>query len=308
RETKPSNSNQEISIVDMLVVLLKFRKIIIGVTGMVFLVMVIGYFIYPVRQYNKQPVPETPAPEFETVMVIRLLPGTEFFLPWSQFGSCFRKPEVLINALGKSGVWPLREELAEWLLPLNGAYKDGHREEKIYGSPNGKIRVNENLSAGMIEFTFKSGDPGQGALFLNQLAALGGEAAEVHINAAAQAYADSFEAAMKDPGISGAENMVEKGGEHYLFARRVLAGSLRACSVFFEPYTVERKPKNDNVSKTLADFQRPYLKRTVLLVVLAFLLSCFFAFIVNAFMHIKDDRETMEKIRSAFKKPARDHS
>jgi hypothetical protein len=308
QETKNSNSNQEISLIDMLVVLLKFRKMIIGVTAAVFGVMVIGYFIYPAYQYKRQPVRENPEPEFETVMAVSLLPEADFFLPWSQFGSYFRKPGIFVSALEKSGLKLPREELADWLLPLNGAYKDGYKEEKLYGSPNGKIHINENLAIRMIEFTFKSGEFRQGALFLNRLVALGREAAEAHIKTASQVYVESFEAAMKNPGFSGAENSpFEKGREHYLFARSVLAGSVRASSVFFEPYTVEREPKENDTSRTLADFQRAYLKRAILFVAAAFLLSCFFAFTANAFMYIKDDREAMEKIRGALKKPDRDH-
>jgi hypothetical protein len=309
QETKNSDANKEISIIDMLVVLLKFRKLVIGVTGAVFCLMGIGYFIYPAWQYKKQPAPEKPKPEFETVMAVRLLPGTDFFLPWSQFGSYFRKPEVLIRALEKSGLRPPQEELAEWLLPLNGAYKDGYKEEKLYGSPNGKIRLTENLAVGMIEFGFKSGESRRGTLFLNQLVALGSEAAEAHINTAARAYAESFETAMRTPGFSGAEDsLFENGREHYLLARSVLAGSVRAFSVFFEPYTVERELKKNDVTKALADFQRAYLKRAVLFVAAAFLLSCFFAFAANAVVNIKDDRETMEKIRGALKKTGKDNS
>jgi hypothetical protein len=305
RETKNSAANKEISIIDLLVVLLRFRKMIIGITAAAFCVAAIGYFIYPAYQYNRQPDLRDLESEFETVMAVGLLPGTDFFLTWPQFGSCFRKPEILIDALRKSGLELPQEEITEWLLPLNGNYKDGYKEEKIYASPNKKIQVNENLAAGMIEFTFKNGDPQEGAIFLSRLVALGGDAAEAYINAAGRAYVESFETVMGQPGFSGAENaLFEKDRERYLFARSVLAGSARAFSVFFEPYTVERKPDD---FKTPSDFRGAYRKRALLLVAAAFLLSCFFAFAAHEVMDIRGNEDAMEKIRGALKKPDRDH-
>jgi hypothetical protein len=305
QETKNSETSKEISLIDLLVVLLKFRKMIIGVTVAVFCLVVIGYFIYPAYQYNRQS--DLKEPEFETVVAVSLLPGTDFFLPRSQFGACFRKPEILIEALGNSGIRPPREEMADWLLPLNGVYKENSKEEKIYASPNKKLRINENMAAGMIEFTFKSGDPKEGGLFLNRLIALGGEAAEVHIKTAGRAYVESFEAATQNPGFSGAENTLgEKGWEQYLFARSVLAGSVRAFSVFFEPYTVERESKTEDAFRTLTDFQEAYRKRAPLFVVAAFLLSCFLAFAAHEIMYIRNNAEAMEKIRGALKKTDKD--
>jgi hypothetical protein len=305
QETKNSETSKEISLIDLLVVLLKFRKMIIGVTVAVFCLVVIGYFIYPAYQYNRQSNLKDPEPEFETVMAVSLLPETDFFLSRPQFGSYFRRPEILIEALGNSGIRLPQEEIAEWLLPLNGNYKDGYREEKIYASPNKKLRINENMAAGMIEFTFKSGDPKEGAVFLNQLVALGGEAAEAYINAAGQTYMESFETVMGQPEFSGTGNaLFEKDRERYLFARSVLAGSTKAFSVFFEPYTVEQKLDS---FEPPADFRGAYRKRALLLVVAAFLLSCFFAFAAHEIMDIRGNEDTMEKIRGALKKPDRDH-
>jgi hypothetical protein len=309
QETKNVDVNGEISLIDLLVVLLKFRKMIIGVTVAVFCLAVVGYFIYPAWQYNNQPVPEDPDPEFETVMAVSLLPKTDFFLPWSQVGSYFRKPEIIIDALKRSGVRPPQEKLADWLLPLNGAYKDGYREEKIYTSSNGKIQINENLALGMIEFTFKSDEPKGGALFLNRLVALGGEAVEARINAACRAHVEYFEESMRVPGFASVENtLFEKNREQYLFARSILTGSVKVFSIFFEPYTVKREPETEDTSRALADFQRAYWKRSPLFVVVAFLLSCFLAFTVNAIAYIKDDQGAMEKIQSALKKTGKDRS
>jgi hypothetical protein len=307
QKPKKSDLKKEISLIDLLVVLLKFRKMLIGVTAAVFCVLLIGYFIYPAYQYNRQPKSEKTESEFKTVLALSMTPGADFFLPWPQFGAYFRKPEIVSGALETSGLRPPREEMADWLLPLNGVYKDGYREEKIYVSPNEKIRINENLVTGMIEFTFKSDVPGEGALFLNRLVALGGEAAAAYIKDAGQAYAESFEEALRRPGFSGMENaLVEKNQEPYLFARRLLDGSVEAFSVFIEPYMVEHA-KAEDASGTLADFRGSYRKRAILITVGAFMLACFLAFTANAVGYIKEDREAMEKIRGALKKPDQDH-
>jgi hypothetical protein len=295
----PNNpdADQEISLVDLLVVLLKFRKMIIGVTAAVFCVLLIGYFIYPAYQYNRQQSPEWLEHEFETVMVLSMTPGADLFLPWSQFGSCFRKPDVLSGALETSGLRLSRGEMTDWLLPLNGTYKDDFKEEKIYVSPNEKIQINENPVTRMIEFTFKSDVPGEGVLFLNRLVTLGREAVTAQIKTTSQAYAESFEETLRRPGFSDMDR------EHYLFARSLMTGSMEAFLIFIEPYTVGDGPKVE----TLAGLRRAYLKRAVLITVAAFMLACFLTFAANAVVHIKEDREAMEKIRGALKKPDQDH-
>jgi hypothetical protein len=297
RESKTPSPGEKINIIDLLVVLLKYRKIIAGMAAAVFCIALIGYFIFPAYQFKRQPEIEEHESEFAMTMAVSLAPGAEYFLPSHQCGYFFRKPGIVMEALEKSNIISSREKTGGWILPVSGVYPDSNKEEKIYKSPNGKLTVKEHRETGMIEFVFLDSEPEQGISFLNSLFTLGNEATGAYIKSLGRDYVEAFDKA----GFSGSENILdEKGRDNYFFASRFLAGSVEAFDIFLDPYIIDLEQRTGNTLKPLADFQKNYRSRALLFVVAALFFSIFLAFFINAIGDIKNDKESIDKIRNVF--------
>jgi uncharacterized protein involved in exopolysaccharide biosynthesis len=294
QEIKNSDSGDEISLIDLLVVLLKFRKMIIGITAAAFCIAIAGYFVYPVLlQYRLQGKAETPISELQTViMVVGLVPAADSFLSKNQFGFYFRRPDIIITALEESGVISSPEDRKDWSLPLSGTWDT---KENIYKSPNEKLQVKENPEAATIEFYYKTRDSARGILFLNSLFILGSEAVEAHINSLGKAYLNSFEALLQKQGVSGYEDiLIRENQDKYFFSQGIVSGSIKASVMLVEPYAEPLRSQ--------AYYKRAYKTGAIVAVLAAFFLSIFFAFLRNAIAGIRENGEAMEKIRSAFRK------
>jgi TRAP-type C4-dicarboxylate transport system permease small subunit len=295
QEIKQSDSNDEISLIDLLLVLLKFRKMIIGITVTVFCIVIVGYFVYPALQYRLQENKETPTSGLQAVMAVGLVPGADSFLSKNQFGFYFRRPDVIITALEESGVLLSPENRRDWILPLSGIYDNA--KKSIYASPNEKLQIKEDLGAGVIEIYYKTHDSAQGILFLNNLFILGNEAAETHISSLGKAYIDSFELSFQEPGVSRFEDILARENQDkFFFIRGITSGSIETFAMLVEPY-IETKPLENTTN-----YKSNYKTMAIVLVLAAFFLSIFFAFLRNTIAGIRENREVMEKIRGAFRK------
>jgi hypothetical protein len=297
QDSKIPPSGEKISIIDLLVVLLKYRKIIAGIVAAVFCVTLIGYFILPSYQFKRQPGIEAHESEFAITMAASLAPGADYFLPSHQCGYFFRKPGIVMEALEKSNIISSREKTSGWILPVSGVYPDSNKEEKVYKSPNGKLTVKEHRETGIIEFVFLSSGAEQGISFLNSLFTLGNEATGAYIKSLGRDYIEIFNRA----DFLGSENILdEKGRDNYFFASRFLAGSVAAFDVFLDPYIIDPELRTENAPKSLADFQKNYRSRALLFILAALFFSIFLAFFINIIVDIKNDKESLDKIRNVF--------
>lgn len=275
RESKTPSPGEKISIIDLVVVLLKHRRIIVGIVASVFFAALIGYFFLPAYQFKHQPDREERESEVAITMAVSLAPGAGYFLPTRQCGYFFRKPGIVIEALEKSNIISSREKTGGWILPISGAYLDANKEGKIYKSPNGKLTVKEYSETGVVEFVFLSAGAEQGISFLNSLFSLGSQATDAYIKSLAE----------KSRGFSPFRFPVD---------------SVEAFDIFLDPSVVEPGPETGNALKRLADFQKTYRARALMLVLAALFFSIFLAFFINAITDIKNDKESINKIRSVF--------
>ena len=280
-----------------MVVLLKYRKIIASIAAAVFCIALIGYFIVPPYQFKRQPETEPHESEFVMTMAVILAPGADYFMPSHQCGYFFRKPGIVMEALERSNIISSQEKTSGWILPVSGVYLDGNKEGKIYKSPNGKLTVKEHRETGVIEFVFLNSGAEQGISFLNSLFALGNEAAGAYIKSLGRDYIETFD----KTGFLSTENILdEKGRDNYFFASRFLAGSVEAFDIFLDPYIIDSEQKTGNTLKPLTEFQKNYRSRALLLVLAALFFSIFLAFFINAIVDIKNDKESIDKIKNVF--------
>jgi hypothetical protein len=294
---KIPSSGEKISIVDLLVILLKHRKIFAGIMVSVFCAALVGYFTFPPYQFKRQPGPEDREAELTVTMAASLAPGADYFLPSHQYSYFFRKPDIVIEALEKSNIISSREKTSGWVLPVNGVYLDGNKEGKIYKSPNGKLAVKEYLETGVIEFVFLNPRGEQGISFLNSLFELGNEVTGAYIKSLGRDYVKAFEKS----GFLNSENILaEREQDNYFFASRFLSGSVEAFDIYFDPYVIDPKPETGNLLKPLTEFQKNYRSRALLFVFAALFLSIFLVFFINAIEDIKNDKESIDKIRNVF--------
>jgi hypothetical protein len=293
----------KLSLIDILIVLLKYWKLIVVLISAAFIFIVLGYFFFTSYQYNRQQRNAVLEFEPEVIMAVSLVPAVDFFIPNSQYGFYFRRPDVIAAALEKSNIISSSEKMADWVLPVSGEIKSA---EKIYSSRNERLYMKEHDGTGVIEFVYRGTDSAAGILFLNNLFIMGNEALQEYINFQGKAYIDVFETAVEKLGASAYEKLlIEKSWNSYLLAQEIFSGTVSASTMLIKPYVINSESSASD--KTLADYKKAYKSKAVLFMLAAFLLTIFLVFLINEITSIKNNTETMEKIRGAVKRPEKDH-
>ncbi|GHT71947.1 hypothetical protein FACS1894110_25870 [Spirochaetia bacterium] len=304
QELRPGiTDDNKISIIDLFVVLLKYRKLIIGTVLAALIAAGIGFFVYPSWRYNAYIGDRSQSAGHDAKMVINPSPASIYFLPNQQIALYFSRPDVILGALGSAEKDVSPETLSSWIPVLSS--KEGTEKrtmesdsiEKVFVSQNGRLTIKEDTKTRIIEFSCTGFEGEQARLFLEELFVQGNAAVETYIKSLGEAYIASFEKTLQNPNLSEFEkSLAGNGREYYFLARGLLAGDLRALVMLIEPYTA-RVPV-----KSLGDFRNDYTKMALVGVFILLFLSVFIAFVLDAIHSIKNDEEAMKKIHDALEK------
>jgi len=309
-------NEEEISILDLFTVLLRYRKLIIGIT-LTFIILAFAlYFIYPVYQYNK------------AVKDILLEGRIIISIKQNMLNYVTKNPEYFINRAdvvldslreagmdkfeydGKNSVSLTDESertralyLINQILILNKNLngEDNEEEDRKFQvitnttkipktTMNVETIVSDNYS---VEVFYKGKAPELIRSFLKNLIIHGNEIAGDYIRSLGEAVVINYEQIMDGThkGLSW-ENAIGNNLFYYAFIKEFIEGKETIMTALGEP--VISKPEI-----FLSTFQKKLIKKCVILAFAGFFLSYVFAFILNIIRNLKNNEEAMKKIRDA---------
>jgi hypothetical protein len=274
-------NNDEISLIDLFAVLIRYRKMIISIILCSIIVAIVGYFFYPSWQKSHAVTEIT----YETSIGINLTPGVRYLLsyPTSQvylsFIPYFIFPQVIQDAIEDTQRIALQpQELLQWI-PVQDPVAG---EVRTYTSANKKLFLKENLRSGVLEITYSGDDPQSGIVFLQSLFLYGSMVLENHITPLAKTFINTYETSL----LPAADN-------DYVMVKAICDGTMPVLVQLFEPYVLEQEAVKTG---------RKYSVVALVIVFAAVFFSIFLAFCINALKNLKNDQESMRKLREALRK------
>jgi len=322
KDNEQIKNEDEISLLDLFTVLLRYRKLFFGIILVFIILAVAGYFIYPVFQYNN--AVKNRLVEGRIIISIKqnmlnyISKNPEYFI---------NRADVILDSLREAGMYnfnyadektvSLTDEAersrALYLInqilimnkDLNGNEKD--ENDRIFQvitnnttisskTKKFEVVVRDNFS---IEVFYKNKDPEFIRSFFQKLIIHGNEIAGDYIRSLGEAIVINYEQIM-DGTHKGFSWESAMGGNlfYYAYVKEFIEGKETIMTAIGEP--VITKPEI-----YLSTFREKIFKKCVVLVFAGVFLSFVLAFILNIIRNIKNDEETMKKIRDAMEIPAR---
>jgi hypothetical protein len=302
-------NDEEISLVDLFAVLVRYRKLIGVLVVFTLALAVAGYFFYPVYQYNNA----LKNRQIQGRSVISVKTAAQPYVSQS-LASFFNNAQLVVDSLREAGVDTFEYDRKRTVsladetertralflvdrrffknMKLNGKeYKEEARVFKITAAVN-----QQNSST--VEITFKNKDAEVVKAFLYALFVRGGARVGDSLRPFAETMVSNYERFMNSKTMSESMRLVlEKDFESYIFLKDFLDGKESLLMEIGEPLIAEPEI-------LLAVYQDGYLVKGLLLVFAGFFFTVFLAFALNAVRSIKNDEEAMGKIRDALGRPA----
>lgn len=304
-ERTPINED-EISLIDLLVVLLRYRKMIIGLTLAALLLGGAYYFIVPQRQYEAALAEQ----KLQFELNLRATPTALQFGGTEELRSILQRPEVIYEALKEAGYdyvgygceagscrasLSAKEEYADALFLIRRRVLEN---KNLEGDPLNESQRMFEIASGKGFLTLTGWDKENGRMerFLQLLFHSARDSLKERLKQEALSIVESYDRllAIEEPSAA-VDSAVKQGTERYNAAHRVLQGE----DALF------RDPGGVLVMKPVLRMEsfRSDIKTKALVAALAVLFfSVFLAFILNAAAQVKYDPESMAKIRRALGK------
>jgi hypothetical protein len=240
-------------------------------------VAIVGYFFYP--SWQKSNAIAITEKTYNTSIAISLTPGARYLLSYQSFIPYFIYPRVIQDAIEDTQRIALQpQELLQWI-PVQDPVAG---EVRTYTSANKKLFLKENLRSGVLEISYNGDDPQSGIVFLQSLFLYGSIALENHVTPLAKEFIDAYESSS----LPVADN-------DYVMVKAVCDGKMPVLVQLFDPYVLEQEAVQTG---------RKYSVVALVIVFAAVFFSVFLAFCINALKNIKNDQESMRKLREALGK------
>jgi hypothetical protein len=296
-------NGDEISLLDLFTVLLRYRKLIAGITLAFIVLAAAGYFIYPAYKYKKA------LTEIQTqgIMQIEIVQKAQVYVSQG-LDSFINFPDIIYDSLYiagmkefsyKGGRVPLGDENKKtiiylinlfWLqnLDLDGnVYLQKDKEHKKIFS------VKKIGTSSVFEVMFKDKDSEVVKKFMESIFKLTTAKVEENLRINAKIMVNNYEYLMNLPKISESVRMIlEKDFDVYVYLKYFLDGKEVVVKLVNEPIFAESL-----ISLSL--YKSQYLEISIIIVFAGIFLAVILAFVLNAVRNIKNDEETMKKIRDA---------
>jgi len=298
----------EINLIDLFVVILKYRLLIVGVVLFALVVATLSYYYYPQQQFQKALKNQ----KIEANLSFAYTPVVSLLEMQKQSKQSFLQAPLLLKALQQAGYTnfgygdegvldtntvditdPENRSTALFLVRrklIENKDTDGNEyesEEKVF---------DVNQSGNEVELLFRNMNEERASAFLNAVFTLSLESFVEKVKPQAESVVSSYERllAIEDPN-QGVQSAIETGKERYDAAKQLLSGEEDIFIKMSEPYIFESR-------LSLAEFRSSFKIKAVVLVLAAFFLAIFLAFLLNAIHNVRSDEESMEKIRAALGK------
>jgi hypothetical protein len=315
------NQIEEIRLLDLFTVLLRYRKLIVSITLAFIILAVAGYFFYPVNQY-KNTMKETLVQgriiiSIKQSMLNYVSKNPEYFINradvvmdslraagMDKFEHAEKKTVSLTDESERTrALFLINQILIMNKSPTGKAYEEDNRKfhvitntTKIPGTTkNVETIIRDNSS---VEVLYKNKDPEFIRSFFHNLIFFGNEIAGEYIRSLGEAIVTNYEQIMDGThkGLSW-ESAMGENIFYYAYMKNFIEGKETILTALGEP--VITKPEI-----YLTTFQKEFIKKGVILVFAGFIMAVLLAFILNAIRNIKNDEEAMKKIREAMENSA----
>ena len=293
----------EINLIDLFIVLLRYRRMIIGVTLAALLLAAAGYFLYPQYQYHKALENRL----YEAHLNVDLGSAPKNLNIGYSLDLFFNNPALLYDALKAAGYTKCGyENVLEIDLTdetqrsraLNIIENKMVRNRTLDDRPleSDQIVYTVSKSGNGLALIYRSNDTAMSRKFLDTLFSLGKKQLADTLKPFAATVVSAYERLLNisDPS-EGVKVTLENGKERYDVAKRLLAGEEEVLLQVGSSYVLEPEVR-------IQAFRSSFRVKAVVLVMAAFFLSIFLAFILNAIQNVKADEESMKKIREALGK------
>jgi hypothetical protein len=303
-------NEQEISLLDLFTVLLRYRKLIIGITLVFIILAVAGYFIFPAYQYrnylNNHLVQGRIIISIKQNMLNYITRNPEYFI---------NRPDVIMDSLREAGMnefeyaknktVSLTDEaertralyLINQIMIMNKNLKGKDKKEidRIFQVNNNKKKDEKTVIRDdyTIEVIYKNKNAELIRSFLLRLVVHGNEIAGDYIRSSAEAIVNNYEQIMNGThtGLSW-EDAIGNNLFFYAYVKDFLDGKETILTALGEPVITE--PDID-----LSALHKDFFSKGVIIVLVGFIMAVILAFVLNAIRNIKNDEEAMKKIREA---------
>lgn len=305
--------DDEIDLIDLFVVLLRYRKMIIGLTLLAIVAAGALYFWWPVKQYEAALEKQ----KLKAELILNTSPTVRQFGAGSELLQLFQKPDMLYEAMAEAGYeevsfsMPIPEDAnPETTISLTDPAQRSRAlyiiQERVLGNrdSNGESLKPEDKiyfasgDGGTITLQAWDRDSGRPQALLATLENNGRTTLGEVLYPSAQSVVDSYDRLLAIPEPSAAvDSAVKQGAAQYDAAQKILNGE----EVLFSSLGGVSIYEND---LRFAPFRSDMKVKAVVIVMAAFFLSVFLAFLLNAVRQVKQNDESMAKIREVLGKDA----
>lgn len=299
-ENKEFIEDDEISLIDLFIVLLKHRRLILGTILAVLLILGAGYFIYPAYQYQKA----VDSQVFEANMSVGFRWVAGIFWEGYDLQRDFLNAHLVLSALREAGYNELSYGESDISLDarnmqvLNIVRQRLVNNQSMDGNP---LEENERLFKvtvinNILHLTYIDESSDRALAFLASLVRNVNKKLILEITPQLDLILSSYQRllSIEEPNEVINEVIVEDS-EKYEAASTILEGEADVLIVMGESYVFKAQI-------AIEKFKGNYRKMAIIVIFAVFFLSIFLAFILNAVEQVKSNDDSMAKIREALKK------
>ena len=311
---KQIQKEDEISLLDLFAVLLRYRKLIIGITLFSVVLAVAGYFIYPAWQYNKSMKKR----QFQGRMLVSLDVRARGYIS-RNLDSYFKNAEVILDSLREAGMYEFKyagkqavsltdeaeRNKALYIIDryfvnnkyLNGKeYKEFHIITTYTPTPTRDNATSVVRDTSTVEIIFDNENGELIRSFFNVLFASVNTSVGDHLRPYAEREVRVYEEYMNSSSITQftRDYLGYRFGD-YIYFTGFLNGDFLPLILVGEPVITE-------TLSTLPVLRNSFRLKAIIIVFAGFFIGVFAAFGLNIINNIKNDEEAMKKIRGAMGK------
>jgi len=300
-------NDDEISLLDLFIVLLRYWKLIAGVTLAFIIPVTAGFFIYPAYKYKKA-MEEV---KMQGIMQLEIVPKAQTYISQS-LDSFILRSDIIYESLYSAGMKEFtykggKESISGetqkrvmslidmfWIknIVLKGNTSIREKQDNIFNLKRMDPSSVMDTSS-VYEITFKNKDSELIKKFMESLYKLCTVSVADNLQIAAQAMVSNYEHFMNLSNTSEATiKILEKNFDAYIYLKSFLEGKESAVKMVSGPVIVENYV-------SLSVYKRQFLKTGIIIVFAGFILAVILAYVLNAIRIIKNDEEAMKKIRDA---------
>jgi hypothetical protein len=312
KSIEKQDDNGGIDLLDLLIVLIRYRIMIIVSFVTVSIIALIGYFFYPEWKYNNAIENQM----IEATMIVESSPALLALDIEYNLKNAFANVPLIYSTLKEAGYTKLGPDDSFDLNERNKAYNMIRqyyiRNQDLLGNPllkNEKILIfngeasdeinedlNKNFDNSIIEISYRNVDAEKSIDFLNLLYRNANTRLVNSIKPQLETIVNSYERLVFISNQEvGYNEVIIEGLKYYDAAKKVIEENSSVLILKDPPYIFR-----DEIS--LSNIKFSYMKMALIFITTILIFTILFSFLLNAIDNVKKDEDSMMKIKNALGK------